>query len=301
MIKTHLRLLAVLALLLVGQNLRANPIDEAEALKKAQQFMPGKRFTPRQYSAAPTSGDAKKPFYIFNADGGGFVLVSGDDRTIPVLGYSEHGSLDLSQAPENLLYWLDCYAEQILNLDKGTQIVSQTPSLKSAAAIAPLIQTKWNQYTPYNGQCPKAPGSNEKCLTGCVATCMAQILYYYKWPEHCPALPSYTPYGFSDPLPELPPVDFNWDDMKLTYDYDDTGVAADAVAQLMRYCGQSVNMGYGLDGSSAYLNPKVMINTFDYSENTKEVGNDPNKYSAEEWESLIYTELANGHPVPYSG
>lgn len=300
--KTRLshRVQAVLSVLLVCMSVSANPITEAEALRKAQQFMSGKHFTVRPTATDPTASEAKKPFYIFNADDGGFVLVSGDDRTTAILGYSDHGTLDLSQAPENVRYWLDSYADQIRSLDKGAEAVSPAPSLKGAAAIAPLIQTKWNQYEPYNNLCPTSPGTTKKCLTGCVATAMAQMLYYYKWPEHCPAIPSYTPSGFSEPLPELPPMDFDWDAMKLTYGYGESESASTtAVAQLMRYCGQSVKMGYGLGGSSAWLNPQVLIETFDYSEDLKCVYR--SDYSDSDWEALIYQELAAGRPVPYSG
>ncbi len=292
-------LLAHISFLLVANSGFANPISQTEALRRASQFMPGKHFSSRNYSVGGGPSQTKPPFYIFNADDGGFVLVSGDDRTMPVLGYSEHGSLDLTNAPSNLRYWLDCYAEQIQNLDRGGNAVVPAPIMKRSAAISPLIQTRWNQSAPYHNQCPTAPGTSEICLTGCVATCMAQIMYYYKWPEHCPALPSYTPFGFPAPLPELPPIDFDWNDMKLSYTYGEEGVAADAVAWLMRYCGQAVKMGYGLDGSSGWLNPEVMKETFDYSETTTTVYR--NDYGAEAWEALIYGELAQGRPVPYSG
>jgi len=292
-------LLAHISFLLVANSGFANPISQTEALRRASQFMPGKHFSSRNYSVGGGPSQTKPPFYIFNADDGGFVLVSGDDRTMPVLGYSEHGSLDLTNAPSNLRYWLDCYAEQIQNLDRGGNAVVSAPIMKRSAAISPLIQTRWNQSAPYHNQCPTAPGTSEICLTGCVATCMAQIMYYYKWPEHCPALPSYTPFGFPAPLPELPPIDFDWNDMKLSYTYGEEGVAADAVAWLMRYCGQAVKMGYGLDGSSGWLNPEVMKETFDYSETTTTVYR--NDYGAEAWEALIYGELAQGRPVPYSG
>ena len=292
--------LVSISLWLIAECVCANPVSETEALMRAHQFMPDKHFSVKKYSPRYASSQTTPPFYIFNADDGGFVLVSGDDRTTPVLGYSEQGQLDLSQAPENLLYWLDSYAQQIESLDHGASASTIGASLKDAAPISPLIQTKWNQRAPYNNQCPYWPGTNQRCLTGCVATCMAQIMYYYKWPEHCPAIPAYFLSSFNQTIEALPPVDFRWNDMQLTYYNNDVGPAADAVAQLMRYCGQSVEMDYGRQESRANMDPKVMIETFDYSENTKEIYR--NNYSdATEWESIIYQELAKGHPVPYAG
>ena len=292
--------LVSISLWLIAECVCANPVSETEALMRVHQFMPDKHFSVKKYSPRFASSQTTPPFYIFNADDGGFVVVSGDDRTTPVLGYSEHGQLDLSQAPENLLYWLDSYAQQIESLDHGASASTIGASLKDAAPISPLIQTKWSQGAPYNNQCPNWPGTDQRCLTGCVATCMAQIMYYYKWPEHCPPIPAYFLSSFNQTIEALPPVDFRWNDMQLTYYNNDVGPAADAVAQLMRYCGQSVEMDYGRQESSAYMDSKVMIETFDYSENTKEIYR--NNYSdATEWESIIYQELAKGHPVPYEG
>ena len=46
---------------------------------------------------------------VFNIDGGGFVIVSGDSRARRVLGYSRTGNVDPSAMPENVRYWLGEY------------------------------------------------------------------------------------------------------------------------------------------------------------------------------------------------
>ena len=45
--------------------------------------------------------------YAFNIEDGGFVIVSGDDRTLPVLGYSLTGSIDADDMPDGITdtYW----------------------------------------------------------------------------------------------------------------------------------------------------------------------------------------------------
>lgn len=45
-----------------------------------------------------------------------------------------------------------------------------------------LISTKWDQGTPFNNKCPAIDGTNT--ITGCGATALAQILYFYKQPMH---------------------------------------------------------------------------------------------------------------------
>ncbi len=294
------RLLALMVSIVASLGMFAGQINEVDALEKAKQFMPGKNFIVKRYSSS-SGAETKNPFYIFNAvNNDGYVLVSGDDRTAPILGYSTSGNLDLSKIPDNFRYWLDSYAQQIESLDKGATPAKTRITRAEKVAINPLIQTKWDQGSPYNLQCPKDPKDPDAtCLTGCVATAMAQVMYYHKWPENCPDIPAYTPSGWSNPLPALPAVSFKWDKMMLTYDYGVTGEAADAVAELMRYCGQSMQMGYSSSGSGACIDTDVLKNIFDYSDDLKVIYRD--QTATDTWDNLIYQELAEGRPVLYSG
>ena len=53
-------------------------------------------------------------FYVFGtSDNDGFVIVAGDDRVTPVLGYSHSNSFPADNLPDNLKWWLDEYAQQI--------------------------------------------------------------------------------------------------------------------------------------------------------------------------------------------
>ena len=291
----------------------AEGVDRNTALKKAQAFMPGKQFVtakaiPSARAKAPRKNDA---FYVFNAtENDGYVIVSGDDRTTEILGYSKQGNLDMDNLPENLKWWLDSYARQIEALDsswmKPAQHISKAPS---TVAIKPLVTAMWDQGAPYNYMCPDwtfidydEPGYNTNpkyhCVTGCVATAMAQVMYYWKWPESCQALEGYTigNHFFN----ELPAATFKWDLMKDEYEYIETGPAADAVAELMRYCGQAVKMTYGQNESSAsyYSVIECMATNFQYSPNYVLLRR--NEYSTSIWESIIYDELKADRPVLYA-
>ena len=118
--------------------------------------------------------------YDFNIEGGGYVIASADDRTLPVLGYSLTGRFDASQIPDNMRSWLQGYAEQIRLLGdvSAAAAAAADPGL---TAIEPLMQTRWGQNAPYNLQTPVANG--KQTLTGCVATAMAQVMYYHQWPK----------------------------------------------------------------------------------------------------------------------
>lgn len=301
------RLYFILISLMLTMAVMAEGIDRNAALLKAQKFMPGKEFTmgktpARARAKAPQKSDA---FYVFNAkDNGGFVIVSGDDRTEDILCYSERGNLDVDQVPENMKWWLDELARQIEAL--GTSLEA-APHRAPSAAIAPLIKSKWSQHAPYNYMCPdgnyvdydeSSYNTGNRCVTGCVATAMAQIMYYWKWPKTCPALDAYE-VSKGKTLKALPATTFKWDKMKDTYGWNETGTSANAVAELMRYCGQAVHMGYSPSGSGAAVSANIMASIFQYSPNSHDISR--NNYSVSRWESIIYDELANQRPVLYDG
>ena len=135
-------------------------IDRATALKKAQAFMPSKQFVVGKtvQSARARGTRSTDAFYIFNAtNNGGYVIVSGDDRTTDILAYSKHGTLDVDKIPENMKWWLDGYARQIEALDNGAEPVVRRAQTYPAA-IAPLITSQWSQHEPYNYMCPDGKG-----------------------------------------------------------------------------------------------------------------------------------------------
>ena len=267
----------------------AGEVTEQEALQKAQKFMQGRSFKQRNLRRASAFQD--KPFYVFNADGkNGFVIVSADDRTIPILGYADKGNLDVDKLPTNVKTWLEDYARQILALG-GASIIT-TPRRVIGPPVKPLLTCHWDQGRPYNNLCPGDDAWEENCPTGCVATAMAQVMYYYKWPqgETAPMRSWYNP---------TPTTTFKWDLMKDEYNYSDIGEAADAVAELMIFCGAAVEMSYSRWESTASVEATDMIKYFGYSTAAKTVRR--RSYSTEEWEGIIYNELKNARPVLYDG
>ena len=312
------KLLFLLLAFMATVAVNAEQVSRQQALQKAKQFMPGKQFGEAKSFARAGSPTDQEPFYIFNAEGKkGFVVVSGDDRTEPILGYSDRGEISVENMPENLKYWLECYEVQMKTLDQANSAgVRGVTRSASRAAVAPLIQTKWDQDEPYNLMCPDGSyvdydelgyNSAKRCLTGCVATAMAQVMYYHQWPQSCGAMDSYDiiyKYENGQPVIDhsfhgLEGTDFKWNDMSLTYSSDATGASANAVAELMRYCGQAVKMNYGLSESGSNVSANDMVYDFGYSKNAKTVYR--LFYTVADWEDLIYNELYNGRPVLYGG
>ena len=286
------RLLLLTFVLLAANMMWAGVVTEQQALQKAQQFMKGKKFQAKSQPRFSGGGTTASPsLYIFNAEGkGGFVIVSADDRTDEILGYANSGEMNVNNLPSNLKAWLEGYEKYIQSL--GNREVNSTPRALVGDAIPYLIKTQWDQGTPYNLQCPEYPeGSGQRCLTGCVATAMAQVLYYYKYPkDEISGLESYTTRTDPISVDALPSTTFIWKNMT-TDDQE--------LAKLMRYCGQLVEMDYAQDGSGAATQNILNLKNWGYSQEAKIV--ERTAYSDEEWENLIYRELAAKRPVLYSG
>ncbi len=290
------RILLSLLTILVNLAIMAGNVTEQEALKIAQRFMQDKTFQQKNLRRAPAVGDNQ--FYVFNAEGqGGFVIVSADDRTIPILGYADEGSLEMDKLPVNARYWLESYAAQIKAL--GENVKTSTITRRTIGSpVQPLLSCKWDQYTPYNLQCPQI--GDEYCVTGCVATAMAQVMYYYRYPNTTSVvIPAYTTETNKLHLDELPATTFKWDKMRDQYNYTSNDEGALAVAELMRYCGQAVQMDYSTNESSASVFASHMTHYFGYSKTTRDVAR--SNYTSATWEKLIYDELKEARPILYSG
>ena len=269
----------------------AGPVSEQQALAKASKFMPGKGFVMAKAAESAKKGPGSSaPYYVFNADGnGGFVIVSGDDRTKPILGYSKTGTFNENALPENVKWWLDYYAKAISSLGYSPAVAQNDGvATTERSEIEPLVETQWDQVAPYNDMC--VFDDLGRCLTGCVATAMAQVVNYYKYPDSLPEIDAYTAIWSENEFDALPATTLNWRDMT---DED--------IAKLCRYCGQSVEMDYGQDASSAvseYVS-LALVKYFGYNKSTHAIYRDG--YSPEDWENEIYEELAGGNPIVYSG
>ena len=311
-------LLSLAIALFVSVTIHATNIDRQQASQLARDFM-SKNFRisrTRQAQTVPldTVETGQSLVYAFNVEGGGFVVVAGDDCAPAILGYSESSEIDPSDMPEAMKELFAQYQAEMQMMIKGGMRAASIPNLGSK--ISPLMECKWGQGAPYNYMCPKYYKIDREkrvkrmtnSLTGCYATAMAQIMYYHKHPAEITELP-----GKYYNLKKKAEVDginvsktLEWDKMLPTYgkrnDPQGTQEQQNAVAKLMRLVGQAICMAYTPTASGAY-DASVFtgfVKYFNYDASTiKHIQRD--RYSYSEWIKTIYEELANKRPVFYMG
>ena len=326
------RLYLLLIVLGIAWYASANPVNRQQARQQAEKFMQSKGMVISGEAAARSIGHksiANLPFYVFNTtDSRGFVIVAGDDRIEPIIGYTTQGCFDENNLPVNFKAWLEQAAAEIeaiaaqpaqTRIESAPKDVSRQVAIHRA--IEPLIITAWNQGNTdnvYNAHLPLVNGQFP--CTGCVATAGAQIMYYYHrdLPDMTQPVPGYKltdrdgndNSNGADTSNDLPAIQFQWNKMKTSYGYREPDAPMteeeDAVADLMLYCGYVAHMNYGLanvhGGSSASTTILAdgMSKYFDFNPNTwKCVQRE--YYSISEWDEIIYNELASGRPIIYSG
>ena len=288
------RLTFILLLILSFGSLFAKERTSEEKLAIAKSYL-------IKYGTGSRAKSLNKIQKLKNLDGltvlgyqqGGFVIVSNDDTNAPVVGYSEQKvNLD---APE-LLWYLNAANQALLS-----RTASATAS-ENKEPIEPLLKTRWGQDTPYNNLCPtERENANVIYPTGCVATAMAQVMYYHQYPEKGTGNITYS---FQDRIlsADINNTYYQWRLMTPTYkkgQYSDE--SALAVATLMYQCGVSIKMQYNVGGSGAfsYNAATALRKNFGYHENLQIHYRD--YYTAKEWINKVYNELKVGRPIIYTG
>lgn len=307
------RLFLATLMLLASVSLSAAPVSQRQAAAIAKAFMQQKGIITPKTQAPRRSMPQKEQtgsadYYIYNAtQDKGFVIVSGDDRTPQILGYSDSGSLDINNLPSNISSFLQSYADGIKYLNDKNITAKQNVSMTNTGItenVTPLLSSKWNQSSPYNNLCPQ--WNSLPTVTGCVATAMAQVMYYYKYPNQTIAdIPSYS-YTANSITNNIDGVAagtaFDWDDMLPTYSSSATDNQNTAVATLMNCAGRAVKMQYmpaSYGGSAAYNSDiaPALQKYFDYSATNINREN----YTLSDFENKIYDELVASRPVIFCG
>jgi len=270
-------------------------------------------------------------YYVFNINKeDGFIIISADINTPPVLCYVPQGTYIIypEKRPPAFNDWLEVFANQIdysvKNPVKSLKNQNLWNALTSKGSLdleqmALTLTSKWDQDSTYNGYSPangngtdhpdSGPRFDSRTPTGCVATAMGQIMYYYQWPligegshsyfdpvndiynenSQCSADdPSYGEQSFMD-------QDYNW---SLMEDQPDT--TNDEISRLLYNCAVSVDMdfAYCVSWTNTYKAEYAFKTYFNYDPSAKYILRSD---SLDKWDSIIIDQIRKERPVQYRG
>lgn len=329
----HFRLLTIGLSLIVQQATWAGPrtFQQAQAIAERQAAQMGvtisQQAKARSFKAATTPASAfskeastesgSPAYYVFPyGEGKGFAIVSGDDQMPELIAYSDKGTLDENNMPENCRNFLKAYKQMTEAVAKGDKhalkMMAQKRSLTGTKeyqqpTVEPLLgDLAWNTGTPFNNLCPQKRSASP------AAVAMAQVMKYWKYPKELKEdIPAYTSYMAQVPDEKYEVAQINkgetydWDNMLPVYNPSWEGInyndeQAAAVAKLVAHCGAAAQTTYTRYGSFAAVTPEAF---------TKYFGYDPDiprliyrgSFGYSEWCKLIDQELIAKRPIIYSG
>lgn len=257
------------------------------------------------------AADGSNPsFYVINYVDSGFVIVSGDDRLMPVLAFSNSGSFPVKENqvyPNGLVKWMSGVADTISymrtrNAKQDTVVQSAWSNMASLASVSNVspstnsVSTAGLTTTPL--PTPTAAGQQATQVIT-----MAPVLST-EWAQS---------EGYNDALPNMGcplysngkpptgcvatstaqimkfyawPASFDWASMPLTY-------GSGTTAALMSDIGSKVGMSYTCDGSSAYTQDAAtaLRNLYNYKSATYASYN----------QTVASDDLFAGYPIILAG
>ncbi len=254
-----------------------------------------------------TIGDAAEPLmYAVNFDRG-FVVLSAAKNVWPVVAYAFEGSFTYPEKEQNVAAWLQQYERQLAHaaqtgaaptpaIREAWQLFDQSRQPQPFRDVEPMLTSKWDQGKYYNGMCPADPaGPAGHCYTGCVATAMGQLMYYFRFPQNGTGSYSYTLPDYGTLSADFGNTTYRWNEM-----VNQLSAVNDATAELLFHLGVAVDMVYGPTGSGMYNHKAAyaLRTYFNYSPETQYVFRDS---TSMDWDSLLMTHLDRHIPMYYAG
>lgn len=305
------KLLLIIAAIFTLNAVVANPVDVNEAKALGQKFV-GSDLT-LVYTAMSNRGESC--YYVFNGESG-FIIMSADDFYRPIIGYSENGKFDINNVPPALQYYLDgIVSARSVNrtsqnaaapdvaadwkmLEKTGRLVSR----HGGRGVDYLVQTQWDQSYPYNYYCPEDPdGSHGHTYVGCLATAMAQLVAFWKYPEHGNGSHCYYHQDYGQICADFENTYYDWDHIANSINEHSPIEEIQAVALISFHCGVTIDMGYGPDGSGGGSGgiPDAMHTYFSFSDANVQYRRDD--FPTNIWKSMVREQFDMGWPMYYGG
>jgi hypothetical protein len=249
-------------------------------------------------------------YYIFNFKKDlGFVIVSAESNTFPILAYSFESSWDFNNISPGLKIITDNYIEQINNIRTNNLLaekniselwikyLNNSFSREPLISVSPMLTTKWGQGCYYNSLCPADAAATGYCyhaVVGCLPLAMAQVMKYHKHPASGTGSNTYTYGSYGSITANFASTTYNWNSMP-----DILTSSNNSVATICFHTGVSVSAMYGPSGTPAdFYNSVYAFKTYFKFKNTITLAS-KSAYTDASWAALLKADLDLGHPVIY--
>lgn len=269
----------------------------------------------------------------------GFVVVPALKEMPPVKAYSEEYSFDVDGTDgfpallrDDLLSRFRLYVEAYGTLDarqpaagsvlfdraqreRWNRFLADPVSFAAAQTrgdgeglrtqVGPLLTTAWHQDAPYSNFCPMGDGG--RCVVGCVATAVAQVMRYHAWPPRGLGEHQYW-WGGDDSCGGQTGGEYLYADFSDDYDWANmpnscgscTQAQRDALAELSYEVGVAVDMDYGRCGSGAFTDVILQRLPQHFRYDTAIDDESRNSHTAGSWFGIIQEEINNSRPMVYT-
>ncbi len=314
--------LSVMALMFLTLSVSAKNVDASKAELVAKNFMSNK-FSERNIedlkisSSFTTTENNEALYHTFNFENGGFIIIAGDDRYEPIIGFSNESEVLENTNNENMITFLDGHKIQLKALKAGKLKVDNaqertakweaiiqnknTDNIYKVAGVDALTTTTWGQEKYYNKDCPADSGAvpeNEgHVYTGCVTVAMSQLMNYHEWPAQGNGYSYYSDFIYGFQYADFANTTYNWDQMP-----DNLTGPNTEIAQLMYHCATSIITFFSTTYTAAFTVdvPKALIYHFGYDSDIKEVYRSSNT-TGTSFTQIIRNELDDSRPVLMTG
>ena len=309
-----------LALSLCISIVAANPVDPVVARKAAVAFLSsmGSKYNPSEITDI-THATPFTHLYVFDInEGNGFIVLSADNNTEPVLAYSLSNPFGTDNMPAHVRAWFANYEQKIVANSKTApdknarkqweKLENGVAETQSKGIVGPFLTTIWNQSPLYNQYCPYDSAGGALAVSGCTAIATAQIMKYFSHPAQGYGNCTYTHPRLGELSADYN-VNYLWDSMPNVLNTSSTANQIDAVATIVYHVGVAVSMDYSSKGSGGktasygYGGEPSSENAFKYNFKYSPYVWTAFRidYTLNEWKALLKNEIDNNRPILYAG
>jgi hypothetical protein len=321
------KIILVILLFAVSIEAFSNPVDIETARIVAQNFMSKSRNTSKMISDVVTKRfEGHNSFYVVNFREGGWVMVSAENSTVPVLAFSFDGTYRTEdEKPDGFLYLIEDYKEQVdvsrkmqstrrseviemwnqLMVDEKSgndisrqSITSETKTYTPGRVLLNVPgrgEVAWGQSWNNDGDCtPSYNGKiDKKWWHGWFASCSDDC---DKPPAGCGAVAMGQLMWYWQWPKSSSYRTYNWNQMPFELVNTSTSAQGDAIGNLLLDCGRASSMTYACNGSFTTSIGTALRDEFNYKA-TRAVYKSDWQSNSNVWNDLIRTEIDCERPV----